>query len=644
MFTKRATGKETRFLLQYTAFGRVRMDYFDIIIIGAGHAGCEAALASSRMGAKTLLLTINLDHIAFMSCNPAVGGLGKGHLVREIDALGGEMGVNTDAAGIQFKVLNMKKGPAVRATRVQTDMARYAARMKKRLEVQENLYIRQGVAEGLVVEDGAVSGVRTMFGERFRAGAVILTTGTFLKGLIHIGLKHFEAGRLGDIPSIGLSDNLHELGFEIGRLKTGTCPRLDGRTIDFSRMEPQESDDPPVPFSFMTKKVENPLVPCFLAYTNERTHDVIRGGFDRSPLFTGVIKGTGVRYCPSIEDKIVRFSERPRHHIFIEPQGLDTVEYYPNGLSTSLPLDIQIAMLRTIEGLENVEITRPGYGIEYDFAYPTQLYPTLETKLVKGLFFAGQINGTTGYEEAAAQGLMAGINAVLRVRGGGEFVLARDEAYIGVLIDDLVTRGVDEPYRMFTSRAEHRLLLREDNADLRLTGRGRSIGVVDKARHDMVLEKQAKIEAVFEMLRSVRIKPTKEMREMLRDSGIGTITNPVTLEDLLKKPGVTLGELKRIDDRLAGIDDDVAYQVEVDVKYRCYTDRQIEMIGRTKKLEDKRIPAGLDYGEVSGLSREVVERLTRVRPFTLGQASRIPGVTPASITALMIHFKKMGML
>ncbi|HPU29182.1 MAG TPA: tRNA uridine-5-carboxymethylaminomethyl(34) synthesis enzyme MnmG [Syntrophorhabdaceae bacterium] len=618
------------------------MDVFDVIVVGAGHAGCEAALASSRMKAKTLLITINLDHIAFMSCNPAVGGIGKGHLVKEIDALDGEMAINTDAAGIQFRILNMKKGPAVRSTRVQTDKMRYALRMKKRLEMQENLLIRQGIIERLLVDDEKVTGVETKWGEKFYGKTVILTTGTFLRGLIHIGLEHFEAGRMGDFPSVGLSLCLKELGFEIGRLKTGTCPRLDGRTIDFSKLEPQESDNPPRPFSFLTKKIKNKLVPCYLTYTNLTTHEAILSGLDRSPLYTGKIKGTGVRYCPSIEDKVVKFREKERHRIFIEPEGLDTVEYYPNGLATSLPLDIQMRMLRSIKGLENVEITRPGYAIEYDFANPTQLFPTLETKRIKNLFFAGQINGTTGYEEAAAQGLIAGINAALKAKGEDEFILGRDEAYIGVMIDDLVTKGVDEPYRMFTSRAENRLFLREDNADLRLTEKGYSIGLVSKKRYDMVVKKKKRIENVHEILRSVRLRPSKQTEEMLKNHGLEPIKNPITLEELLKKPGVTIEHLKKIEDRIRDIDEDVAYQVELNIKYHGYKDRQIEMINRAKKMEEKKIPQHIRYEEVPGLSREIVEKLSRIKPLSIGQASRIPGVTPAAITALMIYFKKTG--
>jgi tRNA uridine 5-carboxymethylaminomethyl modification enzyme len=620
------------------------MDQFDVIVIGAGHAGCEAALSASRMGTKTLLLTINLDHIAYMSCNPAIGGLGKGHLVKEIDALDGEMGRNIDATGIQFKVLNTKKGPAVRSSRAQADKMKYALRMKKRLEEQENLLIKQGTVERLLVDRGAVTGVETTWGERFLTKTVIITAGTFLKGLIHVGLEQFEAGRMGDFPSIGLSANLHELGFEIGRLKTGTCPRLDGRTIDFSMLEPQASDDPPRPFSFMTKGILNRLVPCYITYTNEKTHEIIRAGLNRSPLYTGKIKGTGVRYCPSIEDKIVRFKERLRHRIFVEPEGLDTHEYYPNGLSTSLPLDIQISMLRSINGFEKVEITRPGYAIEYDFIYPTQLYPTLETKKIKNLFLAGQINGTTGYEEAGAQGLMAGINAALKARENGSFILGRDEAYIGVMIDDLVTKGVDEPYRMFTSRAEHRLYLREDNADVRLTERGYSVGAVDKERYHSVAEKKQRIEETLQKLRSVRLKPTKATQERLKNMGFEGIKNPVTLEDLLKKPEINIEMLKRIEGNLETVEEDIAYQVELNVKYRGYTERQRDMIERTKKLEGKKIPSDTKYDEVSGLSREVVEKLTRVQPLSLGQASRVPGVTPASITALLVHFKKTGVL
>jgi len=620
------------------------MDIFDVIVVGAGHAGCEAALAASRMKAKTLLITINLDHIAFMSCNPAVGGIGKGHLVKEIDALDGEMALNADAAGIQFRILNMKKGPAVRSTRIQTDKMRYALRMRARLEHQKDLFIRQGLIERLLVDGRAIIGIETPWGERFFGRTVVLTTGTFLRGLIHIGLEHFEAGRMGDFPSVGLSLCLKDLGIDLGRLKTGTCPRLDGRTIDFSRLETQASDDPPRPFSFLTKKIKNRLVPCYLTYTNLTTHEAIRSGLNRSPLYTGKIKGTGVRYCPSIEDKIVKFKDKERHRIFIEPEGLDTVEYYPNGLATSLPLDIQIKMLRSIKGLEHVEITRPGYAIEYDFVYPTQLYPTLETKKIKNLFLAGQINGTTGYEEAAAQGLAAGVNAALRAKGEDEFILGRDESYIGVMIDDLVTKGVDEPYRMFTSRAENRLLLREDNADIRLTEKGYAIGLVSRKRYDMVMKKKKKIEETHDILRSVKLRPTRQIEEMIKELGLGSIRNPVTLEDLLKKPGITIENLKKIEERFGDIDEDIAYQVELNIKYHGYKDRQIEMIHRAKRLEDKKIPQDMRYDEVSGLSREIVEKLSMIRPLSIGQASRIPGITPAAITALMIYFKKQGII
>ncbi|UCG80702.1 MAG: tRNA uridine-5-carboxymethylaminomethyl(34) synthesis enzyme MnmG [Desulfobacterales bacterium] len=615
-------------------------DTYDVIVVGAGHAGCEAALAAARLGHQTLVVTVNVDHIGEMSCNPAVGGLAKGHLVREIDALGGEMAKNIDATGIQFRRLNTKKGPAVQSSRAQADKEQYRLRMKRVLERQENLDVKQAMVDALIVEDGTVKGVITSIEERFLGKAVILTTGTFLKGLIHIGLRNFPAGRMGDPASNKLSDYLRALGLGVGRLKTGTTPRLDGRTIDFSRLTPQHGDEPPVPFSFETQAIMQEQVPCHITYTNEKTHEIIKTGLDRSPLFTGVIQGVGARYCPSIEDKVVRFPDKPRHQIFLEPMGLGTTEVYPNGISTSLPVDVQFKMLRSIEGLEQVEIVRPGYAIEYDYVDPVQIKPSLECKTISGLFLAGQINGTSGYEEAAGQGIMAGINAVRHVRGDPPMILGRDQAYIGVMIDDLVTKGTQEPYRMFTSRAEYRLLLREDNADLRLRELGHEIGLVSSEAYEQFEQKRKSVDGLLTLLSDVRLNPKPEVKQTLEDLGVGTINQPLTLKDLLKRPETELKDIARLENRILSFDSQAAEQATILVKYDGYIRRQSEQVERVKYLEGTRIPEDLDYFIIPGLSNEVKEKLSKIRPVSLGQASRISGITPAAVTIIQIYLKK----
>ncbi|EDN9143722.1 tRNA uridine-5-carboxymethylaminomethyl(34) synthesis enzyme MnmG [Listeria monocytogenes] len=613
---------------------------FDVIVVGAGHAGVEAGLASGRMGAKTLMLTINLDMVAFMPCNPSVGGPAKGVVVREIDALGGEMGRNTDKTYIQMRMLNTGKGPAVRALRAQADKWDYQHEMKHTIEKEENITLRQGLVDRLVIEDGVCKGVITNSGAIYYAKTVVITTGTFSRGEIIVGELRYSSGPNNQQPSVKLSEHLEELGFELRRFKTGTPPRVKSSTIDYSKTEEQPGDDHTRAFSFDTVEMLLDQLPCWLTYTNETTHEIIQANLHRSPMFTATKKGTGARYCPSIEDKIVRFSDKPRHQIFLEPEGKNTEEVYVQGLSTSLPEEVQREMLRTIPGLENVEMMRVGYAIEYDAVMPDQLWPSLETKLVEGLFTAGQINGTSGYEEAAGQGLMAGINAARKVFEKEPVILGRDQAYIGVLIDDLVTKGTEEPYRLLTSRAEYRLLLRHDNADLRLTEIGHEIGLISDERYERFLAKQSAIEAEKERLQKTRIKPTAEVQAMLKEIGSGELKDGILAADLLRRPEITYDKIAQIVSRETFVTDEIAEQVEIQIKYEGYIQKSNLQVEKMKRMEDKKIPENIDYDAISGLATEALEKLKKIEPLSIAQASRISGVNPADISILLVYIEQ----